>query len=138
MIQPPQQDHTEWKELHTRTVVNGVTKEDIHLTSELKNGNTVLRGTVNGEKVLISRPHKPISQLIFPSKSVRFVEDNISSPDEILPIERTPTPFQPIIYYDTNHTTKTSEKKSRKSRKSRRKSRKNRKSRRKSNKTSKK
>ena len=122
MNHPPRQDHTEWKELHTRTIVNGIPTEDIHLTSELKNGVTELSGTVNGKKVFITRPHQPISQLLFPKKSVRFMEDEASFPSEILPIERTPTPFQPIIYYDTNNT-KTSEKKSRKRRRKSRRSR---------------
>ena len=91
MNHPPRQDHTEWKELHTRTIVNGIPTEDIHLTSELKNGVTELSGTVNGKKVFITRPHQPISQLLFPKKSVRFMEDEASFPSEILPIERTPT-----------------------------------------------
>ena len=76
-----------WKELHTRTIVNGIPTEDIHLTSELKNGVTELSGTVNGKKVFITRPHQPISQLLFPKKSVRFMEDEASFPSEILPID---------------------------------------------------
>jgi adenylate kinase family enzyme len=104
--------YTEKKELISRTIVNGMIKEDIHLTSETKNGKTILKGNINNRPILVIRPH---SKKAKSNKTVRFM-DNIESVSN--QIERMPTPFEPVIKYKTNRKKKTRKnKRTRKNRK---------------------
>ena len=84
-------EYTEKKELITRTIVNGVIKEDIHLLAETKNGETTLKGNINNKPILVIRPY---SKKAKSKKSVRFMDDVVSVSNQI---ERMPTPFEPII-----------------------------------------
>lgn len=89
---------SEIKELYSRTIVNGVVTEDIHLFSQNENGKMELRGKINGQPIHLSR-NDHTSHIRRPvTKKVRFAKITNSVSNAL---DRMPTPFAPLVVYKT-------------------------------------
>lgn len=88
--------NSEIKEIHSRTVVNGVVTEDIHLISQKDDNKLELKGSINGKPVNMLRTQSPRPALA--TKKVRFANDAVSVSNGL---DRMATPFAPMIVYET-------------------------------------
>ncbi len=85
------EQHTEQKELSTRTIVNGVVKENIHLVSQRINGESVLKGHINGKPIYVKHTdQKTLQQHISPEHTEQIHEFLNPSTEHA---DRMPTPF---------------------------------------------
>jgi hypothetical protein len=85
------EQHTEQKELSTRTIVNGIVKENIHLVSQRSNGESVLKGHINGKPIYVKHTdQKTLQQHISPEHTEQIQEFLNPSTEHA---DRMPTPF---------------------------------------------
>ena len=85
------EQHTEQKELSTRTIVNGVVKENIHLVSQRRNGESVLKGHINGKPIYVRHADQNIIQQHISPEHTEQIQEFLNPSTE--PVDRMPTPF---------------------------------------------
>lgn len=78
----------------TRTIVNGKVKEDIHLVSRKQDGQSILKGHINGQPIYVKHTENKLSQHV-PERNLETVEEFLKP--SISPMDRMPTPFVETI-----------------------------------------